>query len=61
MTDYIIVSSENQDTLSEKVLRKAKQGYKLTGGVTPVVFTGARFVEFFQAMYKEEAITDDSF
>lgn len=61
MTDYIVVSSESQDILSERVLRKAKQGYKLAGGVTPVIFPGARYVEFFQAMYKEEAIADDSF
>ena len=54
MTDYIVVSSESHDILAEKVLKKARQGYKLAGGVTPVIFPGARFVEFFQAMYKEE-------
>lgn len=61
LTDYVILSSETEDLLRDQILRKAKSGYKLQGGVQVVIFPGARYAQFFQAMKKEEAYSDDTF
>ena len=61
LTDYTILSAELEENLAEQILKKSKSGYKLAGGVQVALIPGARYLQFFQAMYKEETITDDSF
>ena len=61
LTDYVILSSEDPKLLKEQILQKAKSGYTLAGGIQVALPMGARFLQFFQAMYREETITDDSF
>ncbi len=53
MKDYVIVSSELEEVIAEKILEKAKSGYKLAGGIQVALIPGARYLQFFQAMYKE--------
>ncbi len=53
MTDsYIIVDAEGKEPLEEIVNQLMKEGYKTAGGVQVVVAPGARYLQFFQAMYK---------
>jgi hypothetical protein len=61
LDDYVILSSEFEEKLREQVLKKAKAGYKLVGGIQVALIPGARYLNFFQAMSKEEDTTDDSF
>lgn len=61
MEDYVILSSELEEELAEQILQKARAGYKLAGGIQVALIPGARYLRFFQAMYKKEDMTDDSF
>jgi hypothetical protein len=56
--DTIILQDENTDSLSEKVVEKQKEGY-IPFGFQAVFMPGARFINFFIAMYKEEIDWDE--
>ena len=50
--DYIILDDEDKKVLEKTVVARMKEGYMPTGGIQVVIFPGARFLTFFQAMYK---------
>jgi len=50
--DYIILDDEDKKVLEMRVKDRMKEGYMPTGGITVINLPGARFLTFFQAMYK---------
>ena len=50
--NYTCLDAEGKEPLEEIVNQLMKEGYKTAGGVQVVVAPGARYLQFFQAMYK---------
>ena len=50
--DYIILDSEDRDELRKMVLEKMEEYYMTAGGLQIVHLPGARYLTFFQAMYR---------